>query len=211
MALVTISRQFGAGGHTLGMTVADHLNYQLVDREIINEIAKEANVSVEWVQAMEREAGGLLMRMVHQLVSSSFIERMTGGPDFDPDKYLKFLKKVILQMAEKDDIVFVGRGSQFVLAEHPAAIKILLVAKMPDRIRFMTEFYDLSPEKAEQWIRREEKRRSQFLARFYDGDPDAPDLYDMVINMSRVELTEAETLIVDAVKRIIDETARPIW
>ena len=48
MAVVTISRQFGAGGHTLGKLVADKLGYSFVDEEIIQRVAKKARVSTNW-------------------------------------------------------------------------------------------------------------------------------------------------------------------
>lgn len=213
MAVITISRQFGAGGHTLGLQIAKRLNYQVIDKELIAQVAKEADVSVRWVEAVERETGGLLMRLVNKLVSSSFIERITGdsASDFDDTKYHHFMTKVIKDMAKEGNIVFIGRGAQFVLAGYPHAIKVLLVGKMEDRIKFMMEFYELNQTKAEQLIQREEKRRLTFLKRFYAGNPDEPGHYDLVLNMSRVSLAEAENLIVDIVCRQVDEYSLPIW
>jgi CMP/dCMP kinase len=213
MAIVTISRQFGAGGHTLGIRVAERLGYQLVDKEIIAQVAKEANVSVEWVQAVEKEAGGLLMRLVNGLVDSDFIERLTGetSSDFDEKKYFIFLKKVVFEAAEEGDVVFVGRGSQFILPDDPETVKILLVAEKEDRHRFIEKHYRLSTSKAEQWVAKEEKRRVNFLKQLDPRHPDDPGIYDLMINTSKTTLTEAEEMIVQLVGLIMDEFARPIW
>ena len=78
MAVITISRQFGAGGHTLGGSLAARLGYQLVDRELLLEIARQADVSIDWVEAVREEAGGLMTRLIDGLVSSRFIERSSG-------------------------------------------------------------------------------------------------------------------------------------
>ena len=62
MAVLTISRQFGAGGKTLGARVAQRLGYEFVDEGLLHKVAEKANVSLEWVEGVEREAGGHLMR-----------------------------------------------------------------------------------------------------------------------------------------------------
>ena len=57
MAVITISRQFGAGGITLGQMVAERLGYTFFDNEIIQMVADKAKVSAQWVESMEKEAG----------------------------------------------------------------------------------------------------------------------------------------------------------
>ena len=55
MAIITISRQFGAGGKTLGKMIADELDYEFADSEIIEKVAEMANVSTHWVETVERK------------------------------------------------------------------------------------------------------------------------------------------------------------
>jgi cytidylate kinase len=213
MPVVTISRQFGAGGHTLGDTVAQRFGYQLVDRDIVAQVAKEANVSTKWVEAVEQDAGGLLMKICGRLVSSSVIERILGdtGSDFDEKKYLRFVNKVIQDLAAEGDVVLIGRGSQFILPDHEQIIKVLLVAELEDRIKFMMEHYNLTKSKAELIVQKEEKRRLTFLKLFDSRHPDDPSIYSLVINTSRTSLAEAEALISNLVGRVLDEYATPIW
>lgn len=58
MSVLTISRQFGAGGLTLGSMVAKALGYNFIDNEIIQMVAEKAKVSTDWVQSMERKPAG---------------------------------------------------------------------------------------------------------------------------------------------------------
>lgn len=213
MPVVTISRQFGAGGHTLGETLARHLGYQLVDRELCHKVAEEACVSVDWVESIEQSGGDLLMRICSRLVSGDFIERIIGPDkrDFDDKKYLDFVTKIIKKLASEDDVVIVGRGAQFILPDADNIIKILLVAELSDRIKFMMEHYDLTKAKAEQLVQKEEKKRATFLKMFDSRDPDDPSNYTMVINTSKITLAEAETLVVSLIGRLLDQRARPIW
>ena len=116
-----------------------------------------------------------------------------------------------LEVAREGDVVFVGGGCQHVLADEPQVLKVLLVSELEDRIRFMMDHYTLSRSKAESLVKREERRRANFLKLFSPKDPDDPELYNMVINTSRVSLEEAEALVVKCVGRILDEYATPIW
>jgi cytidylate kinase len=213
MPVVTISRQFGAGGHTLGQAVAAHLGYQLVDRDIVAQVAKEANVSGKWADAVETDTGGLLAGLVSRVMSESSIERSFGESvsEFDEKKYLPLIKQVITKVAAEGDAVLVGRGSQFILPDSEQTIKVLLVAELEDRIRFMMTNYNLTRAKAEPLVRKEEKRRIAFLKLFDKRNPDEAGLYSLVINTSRQSLKEAESLILGLVGLVADEYARPIW
>ena len=213
MAILCISRQFGAGGKTLGEKVSETLGYQFVDEGLMEKVAEEANVSVRWVEGVEREAGGNLMRFLSSVVPSSFIDRHLGdsGKDFDEKRYVSFLSKVIEDLSEANNVVFLGRGSQFILADHPEAVRILLVAERPDRIKFMQKHYNLDREKAEAVVNREARKRERFLRNFHQGDPNDPSLYHMVINTSLLSLEAAREQICELVLRQIEMNAKPIW
>ena len=213
MAILCISRQFGAGGKTLGEKVSETLGYQFVDEGLMEKVAEEANVSVRWVEGVEREAGGYLMRFLSSVVPSSFIDRHLGdsGKDFDEKRYVSFLSKVIEDLSEANNVVFLGRGSQFILADNPEAVRILLVAERPDRIKFMQKHYNLDREKAEAVVNREARKRERFLRNFHQGDPNDPSLYHMVINTSLLSLEAAKEQICELVLRQIEMNAKPIW
>ena len=76
MAVFTISRQFGAGGKTLGNMVAETLGYTFADSSIIQMISKQANVSAKWVQSFEKEAGGMMSRAISSIVSQRMVDRI---------------------------------------------------------------------------------------------------------------------------------------
>ncbi|MBW1812748.1 MAG: cytidylate kinase family protein, partial [Deltaproteobacteria bacterium] len=56
MSIITISRQYGAGGKTVGSLVAEKLGYKVFDDEIMHEVARKANVSKHWVESVDKEA-----------------------------------------------------------------------------------------------------------------------------------------------------------
>lgn len=203
MAVLCISRQFGAGGWTLAKPLAKRLGYQFVSQGIINKMAEEANVSVEWIHSVEKEAGDRLMRLVSKLISSDFIERHIGESrsDFDEKKYVAFLKKFVLSIASKDNVVILGRGSQYILPDSPNTIKILLVSDLEDRIKFIEKIWNLKKSEAEHQVVTRQKRRKTFLKNFGTIDPDDPGLYHLTINISKLGLGQAEDIIIDIVKK----------
>ena len=153
------------------------------------------------------------MRILSSLVPSSFIDRHLGesGSDFDEKRYVEFLSRIILELAEEDNVVILGRGSQFILRQNPDTLRVLLVAERADRIKFMERMYNMTPDKAEAMVTRESRKRERFLANFYKGDPNDPSLYHMVLNTSLVPLEAAEEQITELVLGAVDSTAEPIW
>jgi len=199
MPVITISRQFGAGGKTLGEMIAKKLNYSFVDNEIIQMVAKKAKVSTHWVESIEKEAGGKLLKFMTGLVSKSLVERILDEKRgyIDEEIFVDLLNKIINQIADEGNVVILGRGGQYVLRDREDAFHVLLIAHMNDRVRFMEEHYDLSTAQATQAVNREDKRRSSLYRKFGKEDYDHPDLYHLVLNMSKLKLEKACDLTCD--------------
>ncbi len=203
MAVITISRQFGAGGRTLGRMVAEKLGYDFADNEIIAKVAEMANVSTHWVETVENEAGGRLSRFVSRMVSRPLVDRVLKDERgyIDEEIYLDYLVLIISQIADEGNVVILGRGSQYILDDHPDAVHILLINDFENRVRFLQRNYELSREKAATWVSREDKRRRNLYQKFGKVDYDNPGLYHLVINMGRVEMEKACGLVLKLVDR----------
>lgn len=197
MAVITISRQFGAGGITLGKMIADELGYAFADEDIVKMVAKEANVSPHWVETVEKEAGGKLSRIITKMVSKPLVERILKDERgyIDEEMYLDYLVLIIAQIADEGDVVILGRGSQYILDDHPDAYHILLINDAKNRAKFMMEHYDLSQSKAEQVVSREDKRRMNLFRKLGKSDYDDSSLYHLVLNMGKIDLEQAKKLV----------------
>jgi len=197
MAVITISRQFGAGGKTLGMMIAEKLNYRSLDDQIIQAIAKHAKVSKNTVISMERTAGGTLSRMISSLLSRNYMDRLTGeGRGYmDEEIYVQTLNDVMTTLAAEDNVILTGRGGQYILENFDGAYHLLLVANKPDRIKFMQKHYNLTDVKAEAAVDSGEKRRANLYRKFGKKDYNDPSHYHLAINMSRVSLEEAVEMV----------------
>ncbi len=197
MAVITISRQFGAGGKTLGKMIAKTLGYTFADDHIIEMVAEAANVSPHWVESVEKEAGSTLSRIISSMVSKRWLDRVLVGERgyIDEDIYLDYIVVIIAQVAEDGDVVILGRGSQYILDDHPDAHHVLLIDEVENRVKLMMDHYDLSQKQAARVVSKEDKRRLSFYRKLGQEDFDDPSLYHLVLNMSRVDLETASKLV----------------
>ena len=202
MAVLSISRQFGAGGWTLGRSISNQLGYKFVSSQIINEMAKEANVSTEWIKGVEKYSGDWLMRFVNKFVNGDFIEKHVGETktDFDEKKYVTFLQSIVNRIADEDNVVILGRGSQYILQDRENVVHLLLVADLDDRIKFLGKMWKLNRKDAEKEILIMGKRRDSFMKYFELGPPNSPNLYHLVLNTSKIDFNQAKKIVTDFVK-----------
>ena len=196
MAVITISRQFGAGGITLGKMVAQRLGYKFYDHEIIQMVAKQAKVSTGWVQSMEKEAGGKMERLISGLVSKTFMDRFLDDHRgyIDEEIYVELLHKIIQKIAAEDDAVILGRGSQYILKNSEDVYHVLLIADREFRIQFIEEKYELFTKHAIRTVNNEDKRRMNLYRKFGQENYDHWGHYNLILNMRRVGLDKATLL-----------------
>jgi cytidylate kinase len=102
---------------------------------------------------------------------------------------------IIAQIADEGDVVILGRGSQYILNDHPDAFHILMIDDFENRVRFMKERYELSESRAAKVVRGEDKRRKALYQKLGKTDYDDPFLYHLVLNMSKLSLEEAKKMV----------------
>jgi cytidylate kinase len=199
MSVITISRQFGAGGRTLGNNLANRLGYALVDEDIIEQTAQKANVSPEWIKSLEQEAGGSLQRYFSGLksVRKSYLYKavIDNRGYIDGHRYVELLYEIIPQIANKDNVIILGRGGQYILQNRPDTYHLLLVARHEDRIGFLCQHYDIDRNKAQQIVGHQDKIRTNLYRFFGKEDYNSPFLYHAVLNMSQLNQEQARNSI----------------
>jgi len=197
MSVITISRQFGAGGITLGTMLAKMLDYTFVDNEIIQMVAHKAKVSTNWVESIEREAGGKMLKFISGIVSKKLIDQVLDNKRgyIDEEIYVDMLYQIIAKIADEGNAIILGRGGQYILKDRDDVFHVLLIADKTDRVKFMEKNYDLTPVQALQLVNREDKRRVNLYRKFGTLTYDQPDHYHIVLNTSRIGLNEAVRII----------------
>jgi len=203
--IVTIARQHGAQGEAVGRAVADALGWAFVDREIITAAAARAKVSEATIEQAER-VPSLLTRMMEALgrYPSGFemAEAVPGVPHVPPlssDAYRTFIEQVIRQLEETTDAVIVGHASQAVLRGSATALHVFVAAPLAQRARLIAAEDGVAQEEAVKAVKSADAERAEFLQRFYGLRWDNPAAYDLVLNIGRLSITAAATIVVDLV------------
>ena len=128
MRIITVSREFGSGGRELGKRIADNMGIQYIDREIITEVARNANVNESLVEAVLDKG---LFRDIHLTYGHTFAS-------FSPVNHtthtiLEEQKRLITKMAQERDCVIVGRNADVIL-EDMNPLKLFVYADMSSKI-----------------------------------------------------------------------------
>jgi cytidylate kinase len=197
MAVLTISRQFGAGGKTLAQLVSKALDYPLADEEIIERLAETAQTTPDGIQRFEAEEDAHQRQAREAAASRHFIERIfdTKRNYMDGQRYVELLREIIPQIARKGNLIILGRGAQFILKDYGDDYHVLLVAEEVERIRFIQEHYALDAHEARQAVIKQGKRRQKLMKLFNREDCDQPLHYDLVLNMSKTRMETAVDLV----------------
>jgi cytidylate kinase len=197
MAVITISRQFGAGGKTLALKVAEKLDYQIAHEQIIEKMAEMVELNQEGIRIFETEFDFSSGGDVAKLAPKSFIGRIFDSQRkyMDAQHYARLLHEIVPQIVEEGNMIILGRGAQFILKDRKDTYHILLVADETDRIRFMEETYQLSREQARQAVAKQGKRRTKLMKLFHPEGYDLPEHYDLVLNMSKIDMDHAVELV----------------
>jgi cytidylate kinase len=192
MAVITISRHPGSLGDTIARALADRLNYRLVERSELIQVAERIGGSdMAWDRAPEMRER-----------SPSFWERLNE----ERRRYASVLRRAITQLAEDDDVVIVGLGGGQLLKGLSNVLRLQIIAPMDVRLeRVMERGFDdvpgpLTRDRARDLIRKADRDIGGYMRYMFNIDWLEPHHWDLVINTGRFGVPEA----VDIVAAIVD-------
>ena len=154
--VVTISREFGSGGRTIGRKLAEELGIPCYDAELIQQLAQESGFSESYIRdAGEYAPGGYLSLLSNRAFALT-----------NEDVLWELQYKVITDLAEKGPCVIVGRCADYILRDTADCLKGFLHADMDFRAKRIVEVYGEREQSPEQRLRDQDKRRAAYH-RFY--------------------------------------------
>ena len=112
------------------------------------------------------------------------------------------ISKTILKLADMGNAVIVGRGAFYITRHHSNALHIRLIGSLQKRIKHMVEEYDISLKQAEEYIRKEDNQRFDYVKKLFGVDLREPHNYDLVINTDRITSREIVSLVCDHVQML---------
>ena len=163
-SIVTISRQFGSGGHTIGKLAAERLGFPFYDQEIIERVMERTGLSGEYIQETGEYASKNSSFMFNLALASSV---NSTNPVTPYDKVFLAQNKVILDIAKHGPCVIVGRCADYILKSREDCLRIFIFADEESRAKWINERYPKQKGKTtEERIAQMDQRRELYYKHY---------------------------------------------
>ncbi|MBQ8407641.1 MAG: cytidylate kinase-like family protein [Clostridia bacterium] len=195
--IVTISREFGSGGRSIGKMVAERLGYKFYDGELIDEVVKSSGLAREIVEKYDEYA-------THK---NSFLYSIAVNAGGDGYNGLSFANRVqiaqvsvIKQLAEEGNCVIIGRGADFVLRDREDCLNVFVRADLDHRAKHVIEQYGETEVKIEDRLRDKDTRRKVFYRSFTMREWGVCDNYHLMLDSGVIGLQKCADIICSVVE-----------
>ena len=191
--IITISREFGSGGRFIGEEVAKKLGIAYYDKDIINQIAEESGLSPDYIQEsaeLSPKKGILAYALAGRDITGKSVE----------DMVYEVQRKVILELAEKEPCVIIGRNADFILKDRDDVLNVFIHGNMPEKTERICRLYNVSEKEAVKMMTDTDKRRMTNYNFYTDQKWGKASNYTLSLNSSQLGYDKCEEIIIKCVK-----------
>ena len=196
--ILTVEREYGSGGAAIAERLASRLGWQLWDRDLTAEIAREARVTREAVHRCDERVDPLLSRLFSVYARGSYERTLpvTEACQFNADAMFAILHNVIERVAAQGNCVIVGRGSPYILRNRPDAFHVFIYAPDEEKLRRL-QSTGQSEKEARQLIEDVDRERASFIRHYFHKEWPHRPLYILMINSKIGDTYLVETVLRD--------------
>lgn len=186
--IITISREFGSGGRTVGKHTAEKLGIPCYDNELLEKIAEESGLAKEYIaeRGEYTPRGGWL--------ATAFADRSVNGLSVQ-DYLWTVQRKLILELAEKEDCVIVGRCADYILEGKADLLKVFVHAPMAMRAERIVKLYGEREDSPEKRLRDKDKRRASYYQFYTDMEWGKAQNYHISLDSGRLGIDRCVEII----------------
>lgn len=191
--IITISREFGSGGRFIGEEVAKKLGIAYYDKDIINQIAEESGLSPDYIQEsaeLSPKKGIFAYALAGRDITGKSVE----------DMVYEAQRKVILELAEKEPCVIIGRNADFILKDRDDVLNVFIHGNMPEKMKRICQLYNVSEQDAVKMMTDTDKRRMTNYNFYTDQRWGKASNYTLCLNSSQLGYNKCEEIIMECVK-----------
>lgn len=182
--VITISREYGSGGHYVGELLAKRMGLNFYDKNLINLISKKSGLSKEYVEANNQK-----------LASFKYI-------DNNDDRIFIAEEKVIKDLAKKESCVIVGRCADYVLKDNKDTIKVFLYSSGQDKVKRAVKYYNLEEDKALKEINKINNERAKHYKYYTNRDWYDFANYDIALNVDYLGVEKTAELLEQVIREV---------
>ena len=188
--IITISREFGSGGRFIGEEVAKKLGIAYYDKNIIIDIAEKSGLSPECVQENAE------LSPKKGLFAYAFAGRDITGKSVE-DMVYEAQRKVILDLAEKESCVIIGRNADYILKDRDDVLNVFIHGDMPEKIQRIIHLYNLEEQEAVKMMADTDKRRMINYNFYTEQKWGKASNYTLCLNSSQLGYNRCEAIIME--------------
>ena len=191
--IITISREYGSGGRTVGELVAKKLGIPFYDKEMVDAMAEECGFSHDFIEEIG-EYASVTNSFLFSIAVSSRLEGMTNMMSA-ADQLYACQANYIRELAENGPCVIVGRCSDYVLRETPNILNAFIYADMDFRAKHMAENYGKPENAVPRWLKEKDNRRKVYYKHYTGRNWGDPHNYDVCLNTSVLGIERAADIL----------------
>ena len=197
--IITISRQCGSGGHTIGKLLAESLGYDFYDKEIIKTVSAESGLSEKTV---EREGEYSTTSLLYNIAVNGISPYNVSNKDhmLVRDLVNAYQVDFIKKTAEKGNCVIIGRSADYILRERNDCINVFVHGDLSDRVKRVIEEHGINASEAEHHVRERDKKRAKYYRHITDQVWGMAENYDLCLNSSKLGIELCVGMIIKAVR-----------
>ena len=193
--IITISRELGSGGRTVGRLLAERLGVRYSDKELIKALREQFHLTTDAIEKLKGEKKDWLTSLLRKIIAMPKAENVVEWdesfvkeyqPNITSDEVFEAEKQILRGIAEEGSCVIAGRSGFYVLKDFPNKIDIFITAARENRIKRVMAKQNLSEEEAEAAIDRVDQGRENYIKRYTGVSRYDIRNYNLVINMDNV-------------------------
>ena len=196
--IITIAREYGSGGHLLGERLAKELGIKLYDREFIRMAAQRSGIDEQYIAKNEQSIPSFWLKCILSKNSEQPVEASLSADD------ILFVaeSRIVQELAAQEPCIIVGRCADFILKDHPKAVKVFCYSDLKSAVNRCVNDYGIPQEQAEAEIRRINRNRIHHYE-YYTGQKwGEPHHYHLMLNTGNISLETACKLVKEVYQNI---------
>lgn len=197
--VITIGRQCGSGGHTIGRLVAERLGIPFYDKEIIRTVAKRSGLAEATVeQKGEYATSSILYNIATRGISAYNMANRDTMPT--ADQINAYQTEYIKEVAEQGSCVIVGRSADYILSDRDDTLNVFVYGELDDRIARVISEHGVAESEAKKHVLERDKKRSRYYKHITDQTWGLATNYDICLNSSELGIEKCIEIIIDCCK-----------
>lgn len=197
--VITISRECGSGGHTIGEKISKDLGIPIYDREIIEMTAKESGLTAEFVkESNERITNSILFNIANSMTYANHV--FSSGTVSMVDKVFFIQCDIIKKLAADGPCVIVGRCADYILKERQDTLNVFIHADREFRVDRYAKLNKISIKEADSIVKKQDKSRQNYYRYYTDREWGDMRNYAITLDSKTVGIDNCAKIIEDIYK-----------